>query len=293
MRESGLIACAGGGTDLSWIGAPLSVCIYTRNKFELDLGRGFFWNINQDLCGGTDDSRGTGPLHWAQCDHRVPVAFAEQSSGNQPKPINLRFWQVLWGRHTKTSIFRLFTSVGRRCVNPARSRSFHNLQSEFILTRALYSRSKAQYIAARTYLSCWPPVCIKNRTRLKQILEAGRFIVDSMRSETGNILNELRRVWRVTNQLFSHLGAGKTGTHCGGNIADVISGCPDVDSFCHARNICGRHKFCVLDAWSVSENLQKHFLCPRGAQQCCRVLPRTGNIAGHNVAIEGDLGAEN
>ena len=42
--------------------------------------------------------------------------------------------------------------------------------------------------------------------------------------------------------------------------------------------------FCVLNTKIVSENLQKHFLCPRGAQQCCRVLPRTGNIAGHNVA---------
>ena len=29
---------------------------------------------------------------------------------------------------------------------------------------------------------------------------------------------------------------------------------------------------------------QKHFLWPRGAQQCCCVLPRTGNKAGHNVA---------
>ena len=41
---------------------------------------------------------------------------------------------------------------------------------------------------------------------------------------------------------------------------------------------------CVLDTKNVSENFQKHFLCPRGAQQCCHVLPRTGNIVGHNVA---------
>ena len=57
-----------------------------------------------------------------------------------------------------------------------------------------------------------------------------------------------------------------------------------MSSFFHARNICVRHKFWVLDTKNVSENVQKHFLCPRGAQQCCLVLPRTGNIAGHNVA---------
>ena len=51
-----------------------------------------------------------------------------------------------------------------------------------------------------------------------------------------------------------------------------------VDSFCHARNICGGHN-------NVSENLQEHFLCPRGAQQCCCVLPRTGNIVGRNRAV--------
>ena len=51
-----------------------------------------------------------------------------------------------------------------------------------------------------------------------------------------------------------------------------------------ARNNCVRHKFCVLDTKNVAENLQKHFLCPHGAQQCCRILPWTGNIAGHNVA---------
>ena len=35
---------------------------------------------------------------------------------------------------------------------------------------------------------------------------------------------------------------------------------------------------------NVSESLQKHFLCWRGAQQGCRVLPRTGNIVGHSVS---------
>ena len=35
---------------------------------------------------------------------------------------------------------------------------------------------------------------------------------------------------------------------------------------------------------NVSENIQEYFLCPRGAQQCCRVLPRAGNIVGHNFA---------
>ena len=52
---------------------------------------------------------------------------------------------------------------------------------------------------------------------------------------------------------------------------------PNFDSFCHARNICGWHK-------NDFENLQKHFLCPRGAHQCCHVLPPMGNIVGHNVA---------
>ena len=42
--------------------------------------------------------------------------------------------------------------------------------------------------------------------------------------------------------------------------------------FCHARNICVQNNFCVLDTKNVSENSQKHFLCPRGAQRCCRVF---------------------
>ena len=43
------------------------------------------------------------------------------------------------------------------------------------------------------------------------------------------------------------LGAGKTGTHCGRNIAVVIMW---VYSFCHTRNICGGHKKCF---WKSSE----------------------------------------
>ena len=43
-----------------------------------------------------------------------------------------------------------------------------------------------------------------------------------------------------------------------------------------------RTQFCVMDK-KISENLQKHFLYPRGAQQCCSILWRTGNIAGQNV----------
>ena len=35
---------------------------------------------------------------------------------------------------------------------------------------------------------------------------------------------------------------------------------------------------------NVSERLQKYPLCPRGMQQCCGILPRTGNNEGHNVA---------
>ena len=70
-------------------------------------------------------------------------------------------------------------------------------------------------------------------------------------------------------------------THCG-NITDMFM-FVNVDSFCQACNICSRHKFCVLDAKKVSENLQKCFLCPCGMPQCCRVLPQTGIIIGHNV----------
>ena len=62
------------------------------------------------------------------------------------------------------------------------------------------------------------------------------------------------------------------------------SGFPSVDSFWHTCNICGGHKFCVLDTKNVSENHRKHFLCLRGAQQCCLILPQTGNIAEYNVA---------
>ena len=40
----------------------------------------------------------------------------------------------------------------------------------------------------------------------------------------------------------------------------------------------------VADTKTVSENLQKHFLCPRSTQQGCHVLPRMGNTAVHNVA---------
>ena len=62
------------------------------------------------------------------------------------------------------------------------------------------------------------------------------------------------------NEDTAKRGPGKT--HRGGNIADVTF---------------------VADTKNVSANLQKRFLWPRGAQQCCRVLPRTGNIVGHNV----------
>ena len=34
----------------------------------------------------------------------------------------------------------------------------------------------------------------------------------------------------------------------------------------------------VADTGNISENLQKHFLCPRDTQQCCHILPWTGNI---------------
>ena len=51
---------------------------------------------------------------------------------------------------------------------------------------------------------------------------------------------------------------------------------PSVDSFATRTTF-------VADTKNVSENLLKHFLCPRGARQCCRVLPRAGNIGRHNV----------
>ena len=78
-------------------------------------------------------------------------------------------------------------------------------------------------------------------------------------------------------------GAGKTRTHSGGNIADIIMfpKCvlvlPRAQHLCPTQSVCPGHKKCF---WS----LQKHFLCPRGAQQCCLLLPRTGNILGHNIA---------
>ena len=38
----------------------------------------------------------------------------------------------------------------------------------------------------------------------------------------------------------------------------------------------------VADTKNVSENLQNHFSCPHGVQQCCRLFPWTGNIPGHS-----------
>ena len=79
------------------------------------------------------------------------------------------------------------------------------------------------------------------------------------------------------------LGAGKTRTHCGFNIADVIRFPKCVLILPRAQHLCPTQILCPGQK-NVSEKIQKHFLRPRGAQQCCRVLPRTGNIAGHNVA---------
>ena len=79
-------------------------------------------------------------------------------------------------------------------------------------------------------------------------------------------------------------GAGKTTTHCGGNIADVVMfpkcwlALPRAQHLWRTRILCPGHKKVFL---KIFRNM---FLCPRGAQKCCRVLPRTGNIAGHNVA---------
>ena len=79
--------------------------------------------------------------------------------------------------------------------------------------------------------------------------------------------------------------AGKTRTHCGGNIADVTACFPNVDSFCHARNICGRHEFCVLDAkkcfWKSS---QTFLVSARRATMLPRFATDRQNRAGHNVA---------
>ena len=58
------------------------------------------------------------------------------------------------------------------------------------------------------------------------------------------------------------LGAGKTGTHCGRNIAVVIMW---VYSFSHTRNICGGHKKCF---WKSSETLLA--LCQREWQRAQR-----------------------
>ena len=82
--------------------------------------------------------------------------------------------------------------------------------------------------------------------------------------------------WAPSTCLRIGIRAGKTRTHSAATLPRW-SCFPNIDLFSHACNICGGHK-------NVSENLQKHFLCPRGLQQCFRVLPRTGNIVGHNVA---------
>ena len=61
---------------------------------------------------------------------------------------------------------------------------------------------------------------------------------------------------------------------------------PHVDSFCHARNIYGGHKFCVLDCKNYFlKILVGHISCVRAARNnvatFCHGL---GNIAGHHVA---------
>ena len=72
-------------------------------------------------------------------------------------------------------------------------------------------------------------------------------------------------------------------THCGGNIDGVIM-------FPKRWLVLPRATF-VADTKNVSKNLQKHFSCPHGAQQCCRVFPRMGNIVGHNVVATRLAGA--
>ena len=96
--------------------------------------------------------------------------------------------------------------------------------------------------------------------------------VGGARRSNARVFDERRGLGMRVNSRHDCLqGVGKTRTHCGGNIADVIM----------LTRFATRAAF-VADTEIVSENLQKHFLCTRGAQQRCRVLLRTGNIAGQN-----------
>ena len=46
----------------------------------------------------------------------------------------------------------------------------------------------------------------------------------------------------------------------------------------HAQRLWQTQILCPGHQKNASKNLHKHFLCPRGMQQCCHVLPQMGNI---------------
>ena len=73
-----------------------------------------------------------------------------------------------------------------------------------------------------------------------------------------------------------------------GNCDQRVANASESSSFTFSAN--GRpaflwkrwHKFCFLDTKMLPKIFRS--MCPRCAQQFCRVLPRTRNIVGHNVA---------
>ena len=73
--------------------------------------------------------------------------------------------------------------------------------------------------------------------------------------------------------------------YCGGNIADfvLLPKCwlvlPLARHLWRTQVLCPGHKKTILKIFRNT-----FCLSPRGAQQCCHVLPRTGNIVGQNVA---------
>ena len=120
--------------------------------------------------------------------------------------------------------------------------------------------------------SCITLRCIRNAGSKRQC-QSSEILVETMSFRTAKIFDHFSIPIPKYSQPKAPAGPGKTRIHCGGSIVNS-------SIFLKCRIVLPRATF-VMDTKNVFGNLQKYFC---GAQQCRRVLPRAGNIAGHNVA---------
>ena len=124
--------------------------------------------------------------------------------------------------------------------------------------------------------NCNYAIELGKQMKFSQVAIGGKDIHDGIKTLTLGMLKAHTILGKILLRVAQ--GVSKTGTQCGGSIADIImlpiifmwTRFATCATFVSNTNLCPGHK-----------NL---FLCQCSVQQCCSILPRSGNIAGHNVA---------